>query len=318
MPANVETMFYAGEVPWHGEGVYVGDKDVDSAQAIEAAGLDWTVKVEPVFLGNGNVISGEGAVVRQTDGSVLGMTSAKYTPVQNREGFQFMDSLVESGEMKYHTAGSLQGGKKVWILGKMPGQFEVVPGDIHDKFVLLALGHDGKTSIQGMPTTVRVVCANTLGAAMHENRKNGGANSFKLKHTSQVHDRLAEARGILAQSEAQIAKYEEFCKTLAGKSMTSYQAEQFFIDLMGGLRENKKGEMVIKGQSQTLIDLFHGGRGNDMPGVRGTQWAAFNAVTEFANYKVGTKGQRSSNFGGVMFGSASNIIGKAAQALAKV
>ena len=316
MTAAVETMMYVGEVPWHGEGTYVGDRDVLSSQAIEAAGLDWDVKVEPVFLGDGNAIPDQGAVVRQTDRSVLGMTSAKYTPVQNREGFKFMDSLVESGEMKYHTAGSLHGGKKVWILGKMPGQFEVVPGDIHDKFVLLALGHDGKTSIQGMPTTVRVVCANTLAAAMIANK--GDEGSFKLKHVKSVHDRLAEARGILAQSEAEISKYEEFCKGLAGKSMTGFQAGQFFIDLMGGLRENKAGERVVKGQSQTLIDLFHGGRGNEMNGVRGTQWAAFNAVTEFANYKVGTKGQRTSNFGGVMFGSAGNIIGKAAKALAKV
>ena len=313
MPAAVETMMYAGEVPWHGEGTYVGDRDVDSATAIEAAGLDWTVEVQPVYLGNGDSIPGKGAVVRSTDSKVLGVTSENYTPVQNREGFQFMDSLVESGDMRYHTAGSLEGGQKVWALAQMEGGFEVVPGDVHHKFMLLSMGHDGKTAVRVLPTTVRVVCRNTLGAALQDGRNDG----ISVRHTTGVHANMKTAMDAFMQCKGQIERYEAFAKYLASQKMTAFQAEQFFIDMAGGMRENKKGEMVIKGRTQTFLDLFHGGAGQDIPGVAGTKWAAWNAVTEFANYRVGTKGQRSANFGGVMFGSYAKTISKAADLLVK-
>ena len=119
MSANVETMFSVRETPWHGLGRIVMDAPA-SHEALELAGLDWQVESR-------NIYSGNRANVRSTDDAVLGVVSDRYRIVQNEEAFQFTDDLLGEG-VTYETAGSLQGGKKVWMLAKLPEKY-IIAGD---------------------------------------------------------------------------------------------------------------------------------------------------------------------------------------------
>ena len=221
MPAAVETMMYAGDVPWHGEGQYVGDHDVLSAQAMKAAGLGWNVNKEEIYasLEDGDVyIPGSRAMVRDSDRKVLGIVGKNYQPLQNSEAFQLMDELVQDGEVRYHTAGALDGGRKVFLLAKIGG-YEVVPGDLVDKFILLYNSHDGTGSVRWLPTEVRVVCANTVALA----RRGGRGEGLAVRHTRNMKTRLGEARHIFGIAQHELKKREEFSRMLANTRMTDMQ-----------------------------------------------------------------------------------------------
>lgn len=118
MAANVETMFYTREKPWHGLGTRVEEAPA-SADALRLAGLDWQVIQEPIFTDNEELISGYKANVRDSDRKVLGVVSDRYKIVQNQEAFSFTDTLLGNG-VRYETAGSLQEGRKVWLLARLP------------------------------------------------------------------------------------------------------------------------------------------------------------------------------------------------------
>ena len=118
MAALVETMMYVREKPWHGLGTCV-EEALTSSEAIEKAGLDWNVIPCPVFDDRHIQIMGYTANTRDKDNAVLGIVGSRYSIVQNKEAFDFTDALIGEG-MKYETAGSLKGGRQVWLLGKMP------------------------------------------------------------------------------------------------------------------------------------------------------------------------------------------------------
>ena len=126
MPANVETMFSVRETPWHGLGRIIMDAPA-SREALELAGLDWQVESRNIYSSTGAMIPGYRANVRSTDDAVLGVVSDRYRIVQNEEAFQFTDDLLGEG-VTYETAGSLQGGKKVWMLARLPRKY-LIAGD---------------------------------------------------------------------------------------------------------------------------------------------------------------------------------------------
>ena len=120
MSALVETMFYVREKPWHGLGTRV-ESALTSEEALREAELDWTVEGRPIYDESGNLINGWVANTRSTDKKVLGIVGSRYTRLQNVEGFSFTDNLIGEG-LQYDTAGSLRGGRQIWLLGKMPEQ----------------------------------------------------------------------------------------------------------------------------------------------------------------------------------------------------
>ncbi len=126
MSANVETMFYVRETPWHGLGTKVMEAP-DSETALTAAGLDWKVLQEPVYTGEGELVAGYKANIRDSDRRVLGVVTDRYKVVQNQEAFAFTDELLGYG-VRYETAGSLQNGKKVWMLAHLPSELSLFPG----------------------------------------------------------------------------------------------------------------------------------------------------------------------------------------------
>ncbi|NBQ98794.1 MAG: DUF932 domain-containing protein, partial [Microbacteriaceae bacterium] len=130
MAHMVETMAYAGNVPWHGLGKKV-PHDLSPEQMLEAAQLDWTVQKVPAFANveDQNVNIGWSALVRSSDNRILDVVSNDWNPVQNSEAFQFFHEYCEAGDMEMHTAGSLRDGQIVWALAKVNESFELFKGD---------------------------------------------------------------------------------------------------------------------------------------------------------------------------------------------
>ena len=182
MAHEVETMFSARELPWHGLGTVTEDV-LTAKEAIETAGLDWEVELRSLFVslpgGNRKKIEDRKAVMRTTDDAVLGIVSPLYVPFQNRDAFAFTDNLVDSGDAKYETAGSLRDGRVVFLTMKVPFGMQVDGNDAHDLYIVLRTSHDGSTAVSVAVTPIRVVCMNTMTMALRSAR-----HKWSMRHVS--------------------------------------------------------------------------------------------------------------------------------------
>ena len=175
MPAGItdsDSMFSVRETPWHGLGAVLERPPASVAEAIEASGLGWSVAKEPIAIDRGETpgadwwtprceeIPGYFATVRQDTREVLGIVGERYRIVQNDEAFAFVDQLLGIA-IHFETAGSLHGGRRVWVLATLPEHVEV-GGDPVRPYVLLMNSHDGSTAVIAATTPIRVVCQNTL------------------------------------------------------------------------------------------------------------------------------------------------------------
>jgi len=269
----VETMFSAREVPWHGLGTVVPNV-LTAQEAIKAGGLDWDVELRPVYTNNlkGNRIRipKAQAIVRDSDEKVLGVVGNKYVPFQNRDAFQFFDNLVDSGEAKYETAGSLKGGKLVWLTAKLPNHVSLGGVDDVEIYILLWTSHDGTKAITVDVTPIRVVCANTLNLAVERSKRR-----WSIRHLSTVHSRLGEARTTLELT----FKYVEAFQTEAEGLLAQPFTERRMSNMLDVLLPNKPRTGTVKG---TILENFV--EGPTLDNVRGTKWAALNAVGEYYDH----------------------------------
>lgn len=189
MAALVESLFYVRETPWHGQGQRV-EEAPSSEEAIRLAGLNWEVQQQPIYLADGTEIKGNYANVRSSDGKALGIVGDRYKIVQNTDAFAFTDALLGEG-VKYETAGSLKDGKVIWLLAKMPETIEIL-GDKVDPYMVFTNTHDGSGAVRVCMTPVRVVCNNTLNAAIR-----GARRVWSARHTGSVTNKLDDARETL-------------------------------------------------------------------------------------------------------------------------
>ncbi len=170
-------VFVTGEPAWHKLGMVVANA-VTSAQAIELARLNWEVeqwelKAFDRELGKEAYVQGKYANVRKDTGRVLGVVSEHYRIFQNRECFDFMDSLVADRLAMFESAGALKDGRVVWMLARIPAEYRAGADDVVQPYILLTNSHDGSKALRIFPTTIRVVCQNTL------RRCHGPAYPFK-------------------------------------------------------------------------------------------------------------------------------------------
>lgn len=275
MAHAVETMMYAGEVPWHGIGVGVKEAQT-SEQAIRLAGLDWDVKVGAELRGGPLGVPWEGrhAVYRESDGRVLGVSvGAKYQPIQNREAFAFLDSLVEDRVLRYETAGSLLNGEVVWALARLDGDITVA-GDRHVPYMLLVNGHNTNVTFQVRPTLVRVVCHNTMVMALGQNDGVG----VSIKHTQALQSKLEIARSVLQVTTAQQRRYAEWLRSAAGIKTSEAEFEQVQERLFGPLDDQtpKRREDAIR----TFREIYDA----EVEAVGENAYALINAVTGYADH----------------------------------
>lgn len=298
MSANVQTMMYTGETPWHGFGKHV-ENALTSADAIAAAGLDWKVNKSELFLSDGSKVPGSFANVRSDNGAVLGVVGSQYTVLQNKDAFSVADAIVGVKEAMYHTAGALGQGERVWMMLKVPGYIQIVGDDVTEKFLLLSNSHDGSGAVEILFTPIRVVCQNTLNQAL-----SGTKNKFKIRHTINMGGRVEDARAALGFANKHFDIFETVAKKMSATKFTHDELKEY-AQMSGVIPTEQKMSGRAKNILEELSDLFENGKGAKMLGVRGTVWGAYNSVAEYVDHKRGSDQEKRSI--SLLYGSGSRI-----------
>jgi phage/plasmid-like protein (TIGR03299 family) len=274
MAHMVESMFYNRETPWHGLGRRV-EHALTAKEALVAAELDWNVIQHPVFV-DGKTAHGYVANVRDIDNSVLGIVTNKYKIVQNEDAFSFTDALLDH-DVLYETAGSLNKGKKVWMLAKLPQQ--IVLGDEINPYLCFTNSHDGTGAIKVMVTPVRVVCNNTLNLALGTAKR-----CWSTKHMGNMEGKLIEAKRTLELTTDYLEKFETNAVDMANKIIDEADFKIFLDELFPFPIEkdatNRKIENV-KTMRNNLIITYNR---EDIREFRNTAWGVINAVSDMVTH----------------------------------
>jgi phage/plasmid-like protein (TIGR03299 family) len=273
----VETMAYAGEVPWHGLGEKV-PSDLSPAQMLKKAGVDWEVNKIPAYaLINGERVNvGWSALTRSTDNRILDIVSKDWNPIQNSEAFEFFDEYCRTGDMEMHTAGSLKDGQIVWALAKVKDSFELFKGDQVDSYLLFTNPHKFGQSIDVRFTPVRVVCNNTLTLSLAS--KND--NMVKVSHrTAFDATKVKEQLGIATHK---LAKYKEMAQFLGSKKYKADKVKEYFMEIFPAMSSKEK---EMSRNAVRAIDVLERQPGSKF--AEGTWWQPFNAVTYMTDHLVG-------------------------------
>lgn len=290
MAHEIEKMMYVGRTPWHGLGTSL-DSPPTMHEAIELAGLDWAVETRPLHYrtGAGSAASSSHvAVVRVTDDRELGVVGPNWTPLQNRDAFTFFQPFLDAGEVTLETAGSLRGGSRVWVLARIQRDpIEVVKGDAVLSYLLLANGHDGSLAVSVGFTPIRVVCANTLAVSLAHR----GARLLRAYHNKNVKeavDAIEETVDVLHQTFVATAEqYRELARHQISEAELKTYVQRVFVPRKKQQELNDELANLGLRTYDKIVPLFEKGHGNDLPGVKGTWWGAYNAVTEYLNHERG-------------------------------
>jgi phage/plasmid-like protein (TIGR03299 family) len=319
MAHNIDSMAYAGDLPWHGLGTYVGDENVNAERMITAAGLDWHVrKVAPTF---GAILDNEGhkagemelraldhvALVRSDSGAILGTAKRGYEIFDNAEMFRFLDSFAADGRghrgggLRYHTAGALFNGERVWALASLEGSEVTLrradgSPDTLASFLLCVAGHDGAHAVTLQPTSVRVVCFNTLSAALREEQP----MRFSIKHTASLPDKLDRAREALVGAVEHTRQLAELGTELDKQRMGAETFARFALALVLNVdadTERDAGDLVreqldgasdrIKARTENAVAALYSCFAEGIGNGGSTRWDALNAVTEWIDHQRG-------------------------------
>lgn len=278
MSANVETMFSVRETPWHGLGVIVQEAPT-SKDALDLAGLNWTVDGKPVFDTNGNPIKGYKANTRSSDGSVLGVVTDRYKVVQNSEAFDFTDTLIGEG-VTYETAGSLKNGKTIWLLAKMPERN--ILDDKFDPYICFTNSHDGTGAIRVVSTPIRVVCNNTLNLAL-----NTATRSWSTRHMGDMNSKLQEAKHTLQLANDYLDALADEADRLANERFSNEEVlavldKMFPVNPEMSNRQRNNAEIVKDG----IIACMYA---PDLVKFLNTKWGFLNAVSDYVGHANPTR-----------------------------
>ena len=275
MSANVETMFYVREKPWHGLGIEVQEAPT-SADALICAGLDWEVFQKHVYTEDGSFITGYKVNVRSTDNAMLGIVSDRYKVVQNKDAFRFTDDLLGEG-VTYETAGALQGGRKVWMLAKMPQKY-IIGGDEIAPYMVVMNSHDGSSGIKVAMTPIRVVCQNTLNLAL-----NTAKRTWTSKHTENVMSRVHEARETLMLAEAYMGGLGREIDSLSRIKLTDKKVMEFMQEFFPVTED--MSDVTKKNNFRLLEDMKRRyWNAPDLANIGKNGYRFINAVSDFATH----------------------------------
>jgi phage/plasmid-like protein (TIGR03299 family) len=308
------------EKAWHGLGQIITDYPT-SAEAIKYAGLDYTVEKRPLFTYDHEnqhgdpetdiiipeiVVPNYFTTVRTDTEQVLGVVGKDYEVVQNVNAFGFFDSIVGGDGVLYETAGALGNGERIFITAKLPDYIRVGKDDLIEQYLLLTTSHDGYGSITAAFTPVRVVCQNTLNAALHHH-----SNGIKIRHTSSANDRLKEAHKLMGISSRLADELEEVFNLWSRVRITDAEVKKLVQRAMAPNKEvlqnllNGKDEALSTNFNNMVSSVMEYALTSDTQQVetaKGTLFGAYNAVTGYfqniRNYK-----DDESKFKSIMYGT---------------
>jgi phage/plasmid-like protein (TIGR03299 family) len=307
--AGRDTFAYTGSHPWHGKG-----KQIPGVMTVEEAilfgGLDWDVLLSPIQMSDLEMtpLKTHKATYRQEgDRKIpLGIVGSKYQVVQNAEAFDFFNHAIEKNAACLETVGALGNGERVFAMARVPSIMEVTPGDPVEQFILLCTSHDGSMNIQAMFTAVRVVCQNTLDAAVK-----GAAHMVKIRHSKNAKKKIAEAYKVMAASDKYWNKLREAYRAMAMRDMSRLDVMTLLEELFPGktqkapaeaanadenffdsLEEDEDGPVIVSARTANnrakILRLFESEAiGADKAGK--TAWGLYNAMTQYIDYERSLK-----------------------------
>lgn len=331
MAHMVETMAYAGEVPWHGLGTQV-DETMSPEEMLKAAQIDWTVSKRPAYtidkpdVWNLNDPTSEASflrapdqyfLVRDSDNKILSPCGEGYVPFQNAEVMNFFKKFTDAGHMTMETAGSLKEGKDIWGLAKLTDKFSLAGDDEVGGYLLLNNSHQVGKAMTVMFTPIRVVCNNTLTMAL-----NTQGHRFRVLHLQmfdeEIHKAAEEALGISGQQMAQFKEQSEF---LANKRAKDFDVSNFIAELLQPnlLIERAKApnpdalpplHQEFARTAELVHEAVETSPGASMSSAKGTWWGALNAVTYVVDHQKKSMAEGNA-LHSAWFGSGANTKRKA-------
>ncbi|HVM96248.1 MAG TPA: DUF932 domain-containing protein [Candidatus Acidoferrales bacterium] len=297
MSKGFAAIAYAGELPWHGFGKRL-EADATLDQWRIAAGLDYTVEAKELFFFNDlnnetEHLDGTVALQRRDTGAILSTVSDKYKIVQPGEVLEFYREIAKAEGFSIETAGALSGGRRVWALARIGDSFELYGRDKTDGFVLFATSYDGTFATQARWTGVRVVCNNTLTAAIPhtgDSVSDGGADVYKVPHS--VEFDIQKAHGKLGLQREAWEAWKRHMEALARFTISPEQALEFFTMVAGNgddiVRNDDSGKVVRLPEPnrvvKNLVNAYLNGPGAELPSAKGTAFGALNAVTFYQDH----------------------------------
>ena len=277
MAAEVETMFYTREKPWHGLGTLVAEAP-ESREALRIAGLNWKVLQEPVYTENDELIQGYKANVRDSDRKILGVVTDRYKVIQNEEAFAFTDALLGEG-VRYETAGSLQEGRRVWLLARLPREY-IIAGERISPYMVFSNTHDGSGAVKTALTPIRVVCNNTLNLALRTAKR-----SWSMIHTGDISGKIEEAKNTLFLADEYMSALGKEFENLRGIRLSEKQVMDY-IEILLPVEENfttqqKRGiERLREDMRMRYFDA------PDLKDIGNNGYRLINAVSDFATHST--------------------------------
>ena len=305
----VQTMAYVGETPWHQLGNELPAKQPIDVWA-QKAGMDWTICETPVrymteqagSLGSIMSFDEQKVLYRSDTKAPLSVVSGRYQVVQPKAVLEFYRDLTEISGFELETAGVLKEGKKFWALARTGKETALKGNDLVKGYLLLATSCDGTLATTATPTTVRVVCNNTLTIAL-----NGASSAIKVPHSTSF-----DAQQVKKQLGIAVSQWDSFMyrmKTLSERKVKSHEAMNYFlkvlcltdqhVDPAQGLineRALKKVQAMYEGQ----------GHGSELASASGTAWGLLNAVTEFVDHEKRARSQEY-RLDSAWFGQGANL-----------
>ena len=293
------SFFSVKQKPWHGLGQII-EGYPSSAEALKYAGLDYTVKKRKLFtFDNENEAANEDteikipaievpdfyATVRTDNETVLGVVGKDYEVVQNVDAFSFFDAIIGGDGIQYETAGALGKGERIFITAKLPGYIKVGNDDVIEKYLFLTTSHDGFGSITAAFTPTRIVCNNTLNAAMRN-----CTNSIKIRHTENAKGRLAEAHKIMGISNQLSSQLEDVFNVWAKVRITDTEVQKLIQmamvpnkEVLHNIQTGQLDELssCFKNMCDNVFEYNMTSPTQATDTTKGTVFGAYNAITGY-------------------------------------
>jgi phage/plasmid-like protein (TIGR03299 family) len=294
---------YAYKPAWHGLGIVI-DELMTAADCLrQVPELASDIVPTPVYAKNPETgffvpIDGYVANVREDDFKPLAVVGERYKILQNTEALSFLDDLVDSGEAKYEAVISLKGGAKVSLLARLPREVKIGDDELAT-YVLLSNSHDGSSAITLAATPIRVVCQNTLTAALSSAKR-----QFKVRHTTSLAGRLTEAREALGVVFNYMSEFEDTAERLLDTSFTDAEFEAFLSQLVVVPEDAGRGQTLSTNTQDVIRSIAYNHlsvpdsendkkmvRVNlpDLQPIKNTKWWAYNAVSTYNQHFAPSK-----------------------------
>ena len=294
MSHQIEKMAYVGATPWHQLGNQLPAKQSIDVWA-QQAGMNWNICETQVrymteqagSLGSIMSFDEQKVLYRSDTKAPLSVVSSRYQVVQPKAVLEFYRDLTEVSGFELETAGVLKEGKKFWALAKTGKETSLKGNDLVKGYILLATSCDGTLATTATPTTVRVVCNNTLTVALH-----GASGAIKVPHSTSF-----DAQFVKTQLGIAVSQWDSFMyrmKTLSERKVKSHESMNYFLKVMCQTDGHSDPAAGLMNESalKKVQSLYDGqGKGSELASAHGTAWGLLNAVTEFVDHERKAKNQ---------------------------